>query len=206
MCANMELEASKLNSENGSVSASSDSDESAASESSYESSNSASSKSSSDSSAERLNFQQRYQFSLPACLRNRTITDDLQLQQCLCGGEPILSEEPEAANNAFFKTILQNLLTSTTAVPNAYLLGFLMNKGVFRSTVFNTLKEVVGRVPYNDFLYKHFPQQYMPPLPTSAQGSQPSSSSRSHPPSSATARVRQPLTQIVREVVDEAER
>lgn len=136
-------------------------------------------------------------------MRNRNIRDDLMAQRRLCGGEPIPSDGPEMAHNAFFRVILQKLLSSTTAVPNAYLLGYLMNRGAFRSTVFNALKELVGQVPYDDRQFRHFPQDFFPgPRPNSRRGSNGTNQSGGSNGSGGW-RNRQTIHQIVTDMVDE---
>lgn len=51
----------------------------------------------------------------------------------------------------------QKLLQALTSIQNAYILGYLINKGVFCFTIFNLIRERINLVPYDDGIYQHLP-------------------------------------------------
>lgn len=67
-----------------------------------------------------------------------------QLQYELDDGETMPMVDPAMSNDDFLRVITKTLLKSNTPVPNAFLLGRLLNSRTFNSMLFKTLNVLLN--------------------------------------------------------------
>lgn len=84
-------------------------------------------------------------------IQNRaTVIEEPSIYTVLHGGETRPQVDFDMANDDFNRILVDKLITSSTSVPNALILGRLLDSNVFKYALFNALNQRISRIPFDD--------------------------------------------------------